>query len=421
MTHEHPAGQLAVAVADRLAQPAAIDRLLAAEPWRTQSLAHGVPGIALLHIELAARDLRPWQRAHDWLAAATSRPVTSGRDSHLFHGAPALTHVLACAAQTRPGSYSQALETMDSAIASDARRRVEAAHARIDSGALPALAEFDVIRGLTGIGRLLLRRDPGGEAMRAVLSYLTRLTEPLTADDETLPGWWTASGPSGRTDDRFPGGHANSGMAHGLAGPLALLSLAALHGVVVDDQLRAIRRLCAWQDRWRTEGSVWPYWITRSEHRAGRTGERVVARPSWCYGTAGLARAQQLAALATGDAARRAVAEDALSHALTDPRQLAATTDASLCHGHAGLAHVAARVAADAAPPAAKRLRALIPSLLDAVQAPHTEPGPTAADALVDHIGPGVLEGAAGVALAALAPATMIPPLAGWDACLLVT
>ncbi len=60
-----------------------------------------------------------------------------------------------------PGTYQDALERLDKVITADARARVDAAHARIDAGRLPTLAEFDVIRGLTGIGSYLLRRDPG--------------------------------------------------------------------------------------------------------------------------------------------------------------------------------------------------------------------------------------------------------------------
>ena len=54
-------------------------------------------------------------------------------------------------------------------------------------------------------------------------------------------------------------------------------------------------------------------------------------------GTPGLARAQQLAALALGDRARQQAAEDALARCLADPVQLARISDPALCHGWAGL------------------------------------------------------------------------------------
>ncbi|MEU4832332.1 lanthionine synthetase C family protein [Streptosporangium sp. NPDC023615] len=420
MTGAHPARDLAVLIADRLAHPDVIPDLPVTKAWWRQLLAHGAPGIALLHIELAAAEVRPWRRVHDWLTHATRIQITTGPDSHLFYGAPALAHALACAAATRSGSYEKALAALDAKITADARRRVDAAHARIDGGHLPAMTEFDTIRGLAGIGSYLLRRAPDSATLRAVLKYLVRLTEPVTVGGETLPGWWTTTAPSARFSDRFPGGHGNCGMAHGIGGPLALLALAALRDVTVDGHREAIGRIIAWYDRWRRDtdaGPVWPYWVTRSQLRADRLDPVGPLRPSWCYGTAGVGRALQLAALATGDAGRRNMAEDALVRALADPGQLAATTDSSLCHGYAGLAHIAARAADDAVPAAATRLRALIPALLNAVHPPGADPRRTAAT-LRDE--PGLLDGTAGTALASLTPSSNALPRSGWDACLLI-
>ena len=418
----HTALDLAAAVADQLADPHTAHLGLAAA--HRQHLAHGLPGIALLHIERAAVELGPWQRAHDWLAAASREPFTSGPDSHPFYGAPAFAHALACAADHLPGAYQRALDTLDHQMTTDVNLRLDAAHRRIDAELLPALAEFDIIRGLTGYGAYLLRSNSGATVLRAVLDYCVRLTQPITHDGELVPGWWTATGPSGRPDARFPGGHANNGMAHGIGGVLALLSLAVRHGTLVNGHAEALGRILVWLDRWREDtgrGPTWPYWITRSELSTGRLAPSAPRRPSWCYGTAGLARAQQLAALALGDAGRQVDAENALVAALTDPDQLKATTDNGLCHGFAGLAHIAARAADDAHPSTVERLRAAIPALLTAVHPPGTDPAHVATTLIQDEErGPGLLDGAAGIALAVLAPSTITPPQSAWDACLLI-
>ena len=423
MNDQHPAAALAAAVADRLAAPEAVPAALTGRPWWRQSLAHGAPGIALLHIERAAAGLAPWQRARDWLAVIAAGPVTGGPDSHLFYGAPALAHALTCAATHRPDAYTGALAALDRAIAAATHRRLDAAHRRIDAAALANLAEFDLIRGLTGLGAHLLRRHPDGPTLRGVLEYLVRLSEPVTADGEVLPGWWSASGPSGRGDGQFPGGHANTGMAHGIAGPLALLALAARRGVRVNGHLAAITQICAWLERWRVEaatGPVWPYWVTRAQLRSGHRAAHDRQPPSWCYGTAGLARTQQLAALATGDVERRHQAEDALVHALSSPIQVNATKGPGLCHGYAGLVHIAVTATADAAPHTAARLRALVPGLLEAAWPSGARPEDSAAALLDGEGGPGLLDGAAGTALA-LHSALSPQPDSGWHTCLLTT
>ncbi|MFD5425343.1 lanthionine synthetase C family protein [Streptomyces sp. NPDC127084] len=414
----HSLDGLITAISTRLADP---EHVAGPQPGWAQQLAYGAPGIALLHIELAAREMAPWQRAHDWLAAAGSAALTCGPDSHPYYGAPTMAHALACAADRLPGAYRNALANLDRHLAADVRRRLAAGGDRLDGGRLPALAEFDAIRGLTGYGAYLLHRNPDGDLLRAVLKYLVRLTEPITTEAGTVPGWWTKSGPSGRADDRFPDGHSNHGVAHGIGGPLALLALAARRGITVPGHLGAIRTICAWLDRWSIDtgrGTTWPYWVT--DLRGGIPPQTGPLRPSWCYGAAGLCRAQQLASMALGDTDRQVLAENALISALTDPAQLAATNDSGLCHGYAGLAHVAARAADDALPTTAGQLRALIPALLHVIHPPGTDAEKAAVALALAPEGPGLLDGAAGIALAVLAPSSTVPPSTAWDSCLLI-
>lgn len=404
------------AIAERLASPDDARQFGLPQGWHPQSLAYGATGIALLHIERAHSGLGSWQRVHDWLACVAAGQVVSGEGSHLHFGAPALAFVLNAAAD-QPGRYARPLEDLDRHVTSSTRHRLERAHRRMDGGReLPVLEEFDGIRGLSGVGTYLLRRRPHEELLRGVLTCLVRLTEPVKRDGELLPGWWSDLAPSGRPSPDYPGGHSNNGMAHGIAGPLALLALAARQGITVDGHREAIGRICTWFDRWRQNGETghwWPHLVTRAQLRGEQQFAAAAPRPSWCYGTAGHARSLQLAALATVDATLRHMAEDALARALTDPAQLAATTDRSLCHGYAGLAHIAAAAADDALTPDIGRC---VPQLLDAIG---TSPDHALAESLTTS-DIGLLEGAAGVALALHTAATGTVPVSGWDAFLLI-
>lgn len=416
--HHELAGQIAAAVADRLASPTDVPKFGLPQGWHPQSLAYGAAGVALLHAERARAGLGPWTRVRDWIACAAAGQIESWEKSHLHYGVPAVAFAMQ-AAVDRPGQYARALAKLDDNIARTSRHFLERAHARMDTGRkLPALAEFDSIRGLTGFGAYLLRYEPSQELLRDVLTYLVRLTEPVKVRGELLPGWWSDLAPSGRPSPDYPGGHSNHGMAHGIAGPLALLALSARRGVFVSGHLEAIGRICDWFDRWRQQGPAgawWPYLITRAQYRGEPDLPQAPSRPSWCYGTAGHARAQQLAALATGDTRRQHTAERALTTALTDPGQLSLTTDRSLCHGYAGMAHIAAQAAADAATPG---VAACVPTLLRQVG---TAPEDVAASLLQPEGGDiGLLEGGAGVALALHSAAAGTAPLSGWDAFLLI-
>ncbi|MET8218441.1 lanthionine synthetase C family protein [Streptomyces hirsutus] len=383
----------------------------ATRPGWGQSLYSGAAGVALLHAVRAHtgedddRDaLRPWA------AAMVKGPIQAAPEAcGLYEGAPAVAYVLSF---THTSTATRALATLDTHLADVTRHRLRRAHARIDGGTLPTLGEYDLISGLTGLGAYHLHRGHKAE-LQDVLAYLVRLTEPITTDAHPLPGWWTGDSPELQPSPRWPGGHGNLGLAHGIAGPLALLATALRHGHAVSGQSEAVIRICDWFERWRTGSGPcawWPDLITRAEHSRGELRHPGPTRPSWCYGTPGIARAQQLAGLALGDHDRQRQAEHALVGCVTDDAQLAQLTDASLCHGWAGLTQTIFRAAADAVD---DELASWIPHLtarldehLDQRGLPH--------DA-------GLMEGTAGIHLTRLTDPADTAITTPWDRCLLLT
>ncbi|RLU80169.1 lanthionine synthetase [Streptomyces griseocarneus] len=375
-----------------------------------QSLAKGAAGTTLLHIERALSGRDSWKRAHTWIAASVAGEVSAGDTAGLYLGAPAIAFVLHAASTGSTTRYDDAWKTVDAHVAMLAHRRADAALARISRGELTAFREYDIFLGLTGIGAYLLRSSPGSTAMERVLHYLVALTRPLSIDGKEIPGWWVGHDPQITTSSRLPGGHGNLGAAHGISGPLLLLSQATRRGITIDGQHEAIETICAHLDAWRQDGETGPWWpehISLADLHTGRTHQHGPARPSWCYGTPGIARAGQLAAIATAEPHRQQLFEDALNRCLTDPVQLARLTDAGLCHGWAGAYQTAWHAARDATTPA---LHTALPHLADAL-ARHAASGPR---------GPGLLDGDAGTALALTTAAQDTAPLSGWDACLLI-
>ncbi|MFI0941912.1 lanthionine synthetase C family protein [Streptomyces sp. NPDC021020] len=361
-------------------------------------------------MESSGRHARPWHAAHRWITAAASGQVSAADTAGLFLGAPAVAFLLSTVPPEFDHLYARARRTLDQHVLALAHRRTDAALACIRRGDLPTFAEYDLFYGMTGIGAYLLRVDPGSSALDRVLRYLVLLTRPLTSEGRELPGWWVRHDPQRGNSPHYPGGHANLGAAHGITGPLLLLAQALRRGVEVKGHRDAVRAICAHLDSWRQDSEAGPWW---PEHLSRRDLDRGVphrhrsARPSWCYGTTGIARAGQLAGIALHDAELQRAYEDALYRALSDPAQLANVTDAGLCHGWAGIYQTASRAAADALD---ERLCGLLRPLGNAFLA-HAQHGP--AD-------PGLLNGAAGTALALSTLATQQPPSTGWDACLLI-
>jgi hypothetical protein len=243
---------------------------------------------------------------------------------------------------------------------------------------------------------VVLRRVGKHDVLRDVLDYLVRLTE----SQGDLPGWWCSHGPD-RNRAAPPGGHSNHGMAHGITGPLALLAVTARYGITVEGHRAAIRRICQWLDTWQRHtntGVWWPQTIVLDDLRRGEPSQSGPLRPSWCYGTPGIARAQQLAGRALNDPAREHLAAHALVACVNDPAQLASLTDRSLCHGTGGILVTARRIAEDA----------LEPMPVAILQVAHDAKASVGAQ-------PGLLDGETGAALASAGTSTT-----SWDSCLLV-
>ncbi|WP_034266599.1 lanthionine synthetase C family protein [Actinospica robiniae] len=331
-----------------------------------QALAESSLGVALLHIERGEM-----AEARALLVEAVAGGVSVGANASLYHGAPALEFVLRCGGH-RVGVHIT--DAVDRVVAA----RLAAARERARTGERPSSAEFDLISGLTGLGALLLGRGPRDPALAEVLSYLIDLAHPIQRGSLQLPGWWSDTNVG--TGAAVPGGHANNGMAHGAAGPLALLAMAARRGVRAAGQHAAIDIYAHWLE---TYGRF--YWITLGQVPNPGTPPRL--RPSWCYGVLGIARALQHAGIALNDPERKAAAEEAALNALTDPVVRELTCDASLCHGWAGLLTVIRAIAGDSPDPS--RFHDLVTELRERTEA-----------SLGTLTKPGFLEGRAGALLA---------------------
>jgi hypothetical protein len=362
------------------------------------SLARGALGIGLIHLARGS----PAPTSHAWLSSALASGCHDpAGHAGLFRGLPAVAFTLA---HTPPDHYHRARTAVRAHLRALAEYRLKAAHARIDTGALASFNEYDLVSGLTGIGVALWSADPEGPILDHVLAYLVRLTQPVRHEGQEFPGWWVHHGPLGRPSRDFSDGHANTGMAHGIAGVLSMLAIAYRSGRVVSGHREAIEILCTALDTCRRHDEIgiwWPGWIStdRTETFA-RPGP-----PSWCYGTPGLARSQQLAALALGDRTRRRRAEQAMDTCLAGISRLDRLTTAGLCHGPAGVLRVLNRMSEDqAAEPRQKRLNRHLSTLREYV-----------ASSRLPHQGMGLLEGRGGTVLS-MAPDTGLQ----WDRCLLL-
>ncbi|WP_327706142.1 lanthionine synthetase C family protein [Streptomyces decoyicus] len=491
------ASGIAYRVADLLSSPeqvagAARDAFAALPPglplpgWQPASLLAGHPGIALLHTRCARTDARYAALGHAHLAAAVAATTDAGPAAVGDLLLPARLHANA------HGGYARLLARSSEVHAAYVRARAAQLVARRqEDGPGLAYGDYDVIAGLAGAGRgLLLAADHGDErcaqALGDVLDFLVGISHPVRSaegDGHQVPGWWCAPERYLLPRDRqeFPGGDCNVGVAHGICGPLALLSLAHRSGHRVPGIQDAIRRMADWvlsvgfTDG---RGMQWPGRVAVPEHpgeprrpqpspeagvgagtgtctgagaRSGAGSETVAeagsetgtvtgarSRPGWCYGASGIAWTLHLAGRALDDHRMTALAEEAVTALVHRPHDALVSDDPGLCHGRAGILHTTVRMATatgrttlwETADHLARELVAEFdertpfgyPQVLPPSPAP--TPSPPPAPRRIHH--PGLLDGATGIALvladyADARRGTTLAERDGWDAALLMS
>ncbi|MEU1726866.1 lanthionine synthetase C family protein [Nonomuraea sp. NPDC005692] len=398
-------------VAARVTDPGRVAAALAASVEQTRfpkslarrpyAVADGDAGLAVTCAYLdACLPGEGWDAVgHRFLTAAATG--VEAAPAGLFGGLSGLA--FATVSLSRDGTrYRRMLATLDDALAP----RAAAIGRRLGESREPGpVSAFDLISGACGTGAHLLTHDPHG-ILPEILAGLVTL-----AREQEPPAWMTPAHLMGdETMSRLhPHGALDCGLAHGIPGPLALLSLALRAGIEVPGQAEAVRRIADWLVAHRA-GDDWPAFVPLTGE--GRPGRAAPSRSAWCYGAPGVARALWLAAQALDDGLLGELALEAMDAVLRRPAERRAIPSPTFCHGVSGLLHIVLRFACDTG-----LFRQEAAELVDELLAAYQPARPLAYASLepqgnsVDRAG--VLDGAAGVVLVLLAAATDVEP--AWD------
>jgi hypothetical protein len=389
--------------------------------WEPHSIAQGDAGLAVLYASMdACFPGEGWDEpGHAALEAAVRGAEASDYPSRgLFSGLTGLA--FAAVALSRGGArYRRLLEGLDPAVAQHAIRLAK----YVSSGpAHLSVGEFDAISGLAGLSAYLRARMDGrlASALEAVLEALVSLARETKA----IPAWYTP--PHLLGDESmvrlYPHGNLNCGLAHGIPGPLAALTLALRDQVQVRGQTLAMHRISEWLVRNRADdawGVNWPTAVPIPE-RAAEGAYLEPSRAAWCYGSPGVARALWLAGDVTSNAEWCDLAVEAMRAVYRRPIKERRIDSPTFCHGVAGLLQITLRFARDTGQAVFADAAESLTNQLIALYEPDSILGYRSFEPNGNRIDqPGLLDGPAGVALVLLSAALPVEPT--WDGLFLLS
>lgn len=355
------------------------------------------------------------------LARARSDPDAEGAArAHIDEAVDVLaTEPLTCSLYSGFAGIAWAADMVDRLLGTgdgDRNADIDEAVTRL-LGRYPEQAPYDLIDGLTGLGAYALARWPVPGAVECLGGVVEQLAKRARHDRDGV-FWWTPPSMRGPRLDRFRPGGVDLGVAHGIAGVIAFL--ARVHRLGIATQTTgplldgAVHWLLAHLVR-TASGPTVPYFVADGP-------EPGPARSAWCYGDPGVAIALLLAARDVSEPAWAAQATALAARAAARPHAQAGVVDAGLCHGSSGLAHLFNRMYQLTAEPAlagAARFWAARTVELCSGPAPFQDSAAAAGGRRSAFSGLGLLEGAAGAALALEAAATTQEPV--WDQMLLIS
>jgi len=200
-------------------------------------------------------------------------------------------------------------------------------------GRSPWDRDYDLIRGLTGMGVYALERVERPLGRACLARVIERLDETSMPRHDglswrTRPEWM---GPP--YGEKYPGGYFNLGVAHGVPAVLVVLAGAVAAGVEVARARRLLDGAVRWMLSRRLDSplSAFPSWESDGEAAAP-------ARTAWCYGDPGIAAALLAVADAVDEPAWHTLAIEVGRAAAARRPDEGGSFDAGICHGSAGLA-----------------------------------------------------------------------------------
>lgn len=310
--------------------------------WNEISLSHGLPGICLLFGTMM--NLFPneecWpEYAHEYIGRTVKHINEKGiSDLSMFSG---LTGIgLSIASCSRNFNDYKKLTSSINLLLID---QIDRYYNTMRSEKYTNSFLFDVISGISGIlGYLFMFKndDLCKAKIDEGLDILVDLVnKEVDFEGNMVPGWYIPAKYQFTESEKafYKKGNFNTGLSHGVAGILAVLSMAYLENIVRPGQKDAINKIIEFFDKTSLSyngRTVWECQIRLEDYLKKSNNEDIYVRDAWCYGVPGISYSMILAANAINDRRLLLNTIDNMKKSLNDIQNIHTP---SLCHGYSGL------------------------------------------------------------------------------------
>lgn len=315
-------------------------------PWDDLSLSHGYPGVCILFGEL---DYMFTEDGWDIVGLSYLKRIQNYIEKNGIHNISTFSGLagvgFAARSLSRNGTrYANFIQTINHELFTQTAVTIQVLNSNSKD---VKMSDYDVIEGVTGVGRYLLlyKDDPKAlELLKDILKYLVQLTKDIVIESVTVPGWFIPSKNLFLDNEKTanPIGNFNCGLSHGIPGPLALLSLALKQGVEVEGQQEAINKIGNWLISKVIDSKTlyFPTTITWEEEISQKVNTSK-SRDAWCYGTPGVARSLYLAGKANNNTHFIEIAEKTFNAIFERSEEQWDLYSPTFCHGFSGLLYTA--------------------------------------------------------------------------------
>lgn len=323
--------------------------------WNGASLCSGFAGILLMLTALAKKGFlaSPDDVIHRYVLAMKEEIERDGISSlSLFSGVCGQVFALE-EASLRENRYQKMIDILDQFLLDHLEKEYLLPFNQCKQQNLsPPSLLYDVIQGVSGVGRYLLDKvqEPRIEwALKSILSVLVDWTRPRLVYGKTVPGWYLSPKDTLNQLRRYQSekGNFNLGLSHGITGVLALFAIASLKGVEVSGQRESMDYIQHWMRKksFEIEGNIhWPHSISWEEEVGETLSSKDRSKDAWCYGVPGIARTLYLTGKALQNNDLIEFAKQAFRGIFQREERDWELPGPNLCHGIAGLLSITKRM-----------------------------------------------------------------------------